>query len=242
MNTEIKKTAAQKRKERRPMQRKFPKNKAKMHNNKALESKELKPIEIKAENENGELTIIKDITNIPTLRKYTQNLSESQRRYLNVLLWPPAKDLDMARIAKLAGISVATGYHYRNNPDFIRAYRELALVFHQGKAPKIYNHMLNNALNSKYNKDSLEYLKATGSIDDRVSDVQRQANTAATELLRAAFEGYVEEKASRKAREIVEKERRISDAEYEIMSANNAENSAEMAENENETLTKRSRD
>lgn len=205
------------------------------------QNKELQQIKEEYEAQTGEVTIIKDLTNIPSFRKYTRNLNQNERKYLNTLLWPPSKDMKYEEIAQMAGISAAMGYKYRIDPDFVRAYREIALVYHQGKAPRVYNHMYNNAINSPHNKDSLDYLKATGSIEDRIGDGARQVNEAAAGMLKVAFESFVEEKANQKAREIVDKERENVDAEYEVVNeGNNAENAANLTENENGTLIKES--
>ena len=49
------------------------------------QNKELQHIKEEYEAEIGQVTIIKDITNSPTFRKYTRMLSVNQRKYLNAL-------------------------------------------------------------------------------------------------------------------------------------------------------------
>jgi hypothetical protein len=153
----------------------------------------------------GQLVSIRDVASIQEYAPIIKGLSDGQKRYLNVMLSSIAKDINWQERAKLANVDVSTAYRMRRNPKWVRAYKELAIVYHQGRVPIIWDHMYDNAINSPHNKDSLDYLKATGSIDDRAGDGARQVNEAAASVLKVAFERYTDEVAERKAREIIKK-------------------------------------
>ena len=165
---------------------------------------------------------IRDIANRREHADIVKKLSEGQRRYLNVMLSPAARCLNWQGRADLAGVDTSTAYRMRHTPKWVKAYRELALVYHQGRVPIIWDKMYKNAMASKCNKESSEYLKAIGEFN--TTPDKSPVRDERSEQFRRAFDGFIEEMAERKARQILEK-RAIEDAEFSVVDEDEADQS-----------------